>query len=420
VKPSRIHLVAIAAAVAAMAPLQASAAPTGTAADNPGGSGWSAGANAYRGRNTERFVYTCPKYGTIGSVWGTDIYTDDSSVCTAAVHTGNISLAGGGTVTIEIRPGQPSYAGTTRNRITTNSYSTYSGSFVIVAATPENPGVGAGGNGWSATATPFRNWVGAQFQFDCPPNGGTSYKLWGTFLYSDDSNPCFAGVHVGLITLKSGGKVTVEMRPGELTYKGSKRHGLLSRQYGQWVGSFVVVGAPEGPDTPQGTATGDVFVNGAPFTDGAVPYGSTVDVTRGTLALTAPQVGSILVYGDGTDLAKFSLKRAVEKAGSKKRKLAEMALAGGDFKSCAATPGSARAAAGNEKVVEALWSDGKGRFRTKGRFSSASIRGTIWQTADRCDGTLTTVKLGTVLVRDFVKKKDVTVGAGTSYLATGP
>ena len=113
----------------------------------PGGSGWNANATAFRGQNGAQFVYTCPFYGTAGAVYGTDVYTDDSSVCTAAVHTGRITLAGGGSVTIEIRPGQSSYQASTRHGITSNSWGSWSGSFVVVGAKPGNPGVGSGGTG---------------------------------------------------------------------------------------------------------------------------------------------------------------------------------------------------------------------------------------------------------------------------------
>jgi hypothetical protein len=68
-------------------------------------------------------------------------------------------------------------------------------------------------------------------------------------------------------------------------------------------------------------------------------------------------------------------------------------------------------------VLSKLWGSGKGRFRTKGRYSSATVRGTIWLTADRCDGTLTIVKRGTVSVRDLRRHKTVKVKAGHSYLA---
>ena len=65
-------------------------------------------------------------------IWGTDTYTDDSSVCTAAVHSGAISLAAGGTVTIEIRPGLDAYRSSTRNGITSVPYGSWHGSFVFV------------------------------------------------------------------------------------------------------------------------------------------------------------------------------------------------------------------------------------------------------------------------------------------------
>jgi hypothetical protein len=103
--------------------------PTGA---SPGGSGWDATAVNFRGRNYEHFIFTCEPNGHLSSVWGTDIYTDDSRVCSAAVHSGLISLASGGTVTIEMRPGQDSYAGTTRYGVTSSGYGSWTGSYVFV------------------------------------------------------------------------------------------------------------------------------------------------------------------------------------------------------------------------------------------------------------------------------------------------
>jgi hypothetical protein len=45
------------------------------------------------------------------------------------------------------------------------------------------------------------------------------------------------------------------------------------------------------------------------------------------------------------------------------------------------------------------------------------VRGTVWTVADRCDGTLTTVKRGKVAVRDFRRRKTIVVRAGKRYLA---
>jgi hypothetical protein len=65
-------------------------------------------------------------------------------------------------------------------------------------------------------------------------------------------------------------------------------------------------------------------------------------------------------------------------------------------------------------------SNASGRYRTRGRYSAATVRGTIWDTVDRCDGTLTKVTRGTVVVRDFRKRRNIVVRAGKSYLARAP
>ncbi|HEY5198864.1 MAG TPA: hypothetical protein VIJ51_17735, partial [Solirubrobacteraceae bacterium] len=67
-----------------------------------------------------------------------------------------------------------------------------------------------------------------------------------------------------------------------------------------------------------------------------------------------------------------------------------------------------------------LHSSVKGRFETRGRYSSATVRGTVWTTADRCDGTLTIVHRGVVEVDDLARRHKVAVRAGHSYLARVP
>ena len=69
-----------------------------------------------------------------------------------------------------------------------------------------------------------------------------------------------------------------------------------------------------------------------------------------------------------------------------------------------------------------LWGKGKGDFRTTGRRSSATVRGTWWLVEDRCDGTLTRVREGRVDVRDFRLRKTVKLRAGkrSIYLAKAP
>ena len=95
---------------------------------------WQRTAEEHRYSNGQRYTYDCPPGGTFLPVWGTRVYTDDSSVCTAAVHRGVITREDGGTVTIEIHPGRDSYPGTSRNGITSQDWmNPWVGSFVFVA-----------------------------------------------------------------------------------------------------------------------------------------------------------------------------------------------------------------------------------------------------------------------------------------------
>jgi large repetitive protein len=88
------------------------------------------------------------------------------------------------------------------------------------------------------------------------------------------------------------------------------------------------------------------------------------------------------------------------------------------YASCKTHSGKATVAALSKRTLQLLHgSDKHGKFRTKGRYAAATVRGTVWSTADRCDGTLTHVSRGTVVVSDFVRHKTITVHAGHSYLA---
>jgi hypothetical protein len=103
----------------------------------PGSTAWAQSAIGCNGSlvGTGGTTYTCPPGGKAYTVWGTDIYTHDSSVCTAAVHAGLIEFEDGGEVVIVIRPGESSYLGTTANGVTTESYGSWGVSFVFNEST---------------------------------------------------------------------------------------------------------------------------------------------------------------------------------------------------------------------------------------------------------------------------------------------
>lgn len=94
---------------------------------------WGQNAAVYRGSNGTRVAFHCPPNTTGGSfsVWGTGTYTDDSSVCMAAVHAGLITEEEGDRVVIEIGPGQDAYTGSEANGVTSSDYGTWGGSYTF-------------------------------------------------------------------------------------------------------------------------------------------------------------------------------------------------------------------------------------------------------------------------------------------------
>jgi len=74
-------------------------------------------------------------------------------------------------------------------------------------------------------------------------------------------------------------------------------------------------------------------------------------------------------------------------------------------------------AAATKPKTRKLWGDGKGKFRTKGQYSAATVRGTKWLVQDTCTTTLTRVTQGVVAVEDFAKRKTVVVKKGKPYTA---
>ena len=67
------------------------------------------------------------------AVWGSDVYTDDSSVCRAAIHAGVIDAERGGAFIVTIREGQPGYEASTRHGVTTRPWGGWGRSFSVSA-----------------------------------------------------------------------------------------------------------------------------------------------------------------------------------------------------------------------------------------------------------------------------------------------
>jgi hypothetical protein len=174
-------------------------------------------------------------------------------------------------------------------------------------------------------------------------------------------------------------------------------------------------------------ATGQTPAGFTPVTGAEViPIGSTVNAVNGRIAVTSVASATASGARKATQTAQFYAGVFQIKQRKAKAPVTDMVLSSPSFaKTCASASRMvaraqtvvAAATKKKKKVVARLWGNGKGRFRTIGRNSSAAVRGTIWLTEERCDGTLTRVTRGVVSVRDKSTGRTVTVRAGGSYLA---
>jgi hypothetical protein len=143
----------------------------------------------------------------------------------------------------------------------------------------------------------------------------------------------------------------------------------------------------------------------------AVPVGTVVDTTAGTVSLTSanPPPG-------GTQAGEFF--RGIFRVEQSRTSggLVDLVIRDNVSQTVCAS-GAAHGAALSPRVLGLLRGVAKGRFRTVGRFSAASVRGTNWGVRDRCDGTLTVVREGVVVVRDFRLRRNIVVRTGQTYLA---
>jgi hypothetical protein len=139
-----------------------------------------------------------------------------------------------------------------------------------------------------------------------------------------------------------------------------------------------------------------------------IPFGSEVDARNGKVRLTSlPTAGAPPETADFYD-GLFTIHRV---GGFVELRLSEKLT---DCKPAKKT----RASASQKKPKSRkLWGDGKGKFRTKGQYSSATIGGTKWLVQDTCTTTLTRVAQGVVAVKDFAKRKTVLVKAPKRYTA---
>jgi hypothetical protein len=145
--------------------------------------------------------------------------------------------------------------------------------------------------------------------------------------------------------------------------------------------------------------------------DAPLPLGAAVDARQGLVEIASEATDGVEQNAVVTG-AIVRVEQDVAERGT-----TELVIGGGDFSGCsAADDGKARAASARRRtkggVVRGLWAAGKGRFRTRGRYGTASVRGTRWATVDRCGSTTVKVFDGIVDVKSLLTGRTVAVEAG--------
>jgi LCCL domain len=179
------------------------------------------------------FTYSCPTNGRVGSVTGTDTYRTDSSICSAAVHTGLINTIQGGIVRIRILPSTDYFVDTTRNGVSSSASGLFRPSFTFINRTTGAPvrDLSVQTIGWAETADARVGRLDQQFSYLCLPNGQVR-TVTGTDRYRTNSSICTAAVHAGRINITEGGVVKIVILPGALPYVSTTRNGITTNSSG--------------------------------------------------------------------------------------------------------------------------------------------------------------------------------------------
>jgi hypothetical protein len=146
--------------------------------------------------------------------------------------------------------------------------------------------------------------------------------------------------------------------------------------------------------------------------------GDQIDARTGTVSLTvaAPDTGGVKPVGTfGRGLFSVAQSSLGATQGLTTLKLLEGAFRGAP--SYATCPRVKKQAAVSHRVLQTLHAADHGSFQTRGRYSTGIGNTAAWDTIDRCDGTLTVVYRGNVLVTDSTTGKTILVHTGRRYLA---
>lgn len=184
---------------------------------------------------------------TDGSIWGTNVYTTDSSLSTAAVHAGIVKAGETDDVEVMVVAGMDSYAGSQKNGVSSGDWKSYGASYKFVKKSgdeaPASKLPEAAGKATADTSskpakkikdtpenlTDYEKQVGQSFIFTV--TGAIFGTVYGSGPYTTDSNLSTAAVHAGLVKAGAEADVEVVILPAQESFTGTMNHGITSNRW---------------------------------------------------------------------------------------------------------------------------------------------------------------------------------------------
>ena len=89
---------------------------------------------------------------------------------------------------------------------------------------------------YSGNATHLRDNNNQTYTFNII--GASDGDVWGSDVYTDDSDIARAAVHAGIVAVGESKTVTIRILPGRSGYESTTRNGVTSSSYDSWAGSY--------------------------------------------------------------------------------------------------------------------------------------------------------------------------------------
>lgn len=188
---------------------------------------------------------------TSGVVWGSNPYTDDSDIGTAAVHAGLAQPGKAADVVLRISGPGDQFHGSRRHEVQTSDYGPWDGSFTLTPADdfPDVPYLLPAplsqyrGDYPADVDVRLSQFVPAELQSAGMTvvthlTGHPGGSVWGSGMYTADSSLPAAALHAGVLRDGETGFVKIVLKPGRTNYQSTTRHGITTSSWQDYPLSF--------------------------------------------------------------------------------------------------------------------------------------------------------------------------------------